>query len=145
MGTSEVSYRGRSFEAPDPVLEAWLRLLVDEVDALNAVPTWLRTARDQWQLIATQEFGFGVIPDLDGVLTDEERRKVVLALAHRALARLESFGDPIPAKTLNRLGAGKPDSAFSRDVSAEVFLMPARAFIALLASPSARGGSPAAS
>ena len=132
MGTSRVSFGRKHFDAPDPVLEVWLRLIVDEIDALPEAPDWLRTAREDWQLIATEEFGFGVIPDLDGVLTDQARLGLVLQLSKRALARLKAFGDPIPKASLNALGAGKPGEGFPRDQVANVFLEPARAFIDLL-------------
>lgn len=132
MGTSRVNFAGHHIDAPDPVLEVWLRLLVDVVDDLGDVPDWLKAARDDWQLLATEEFGFGVVPDLDGLLIDDARRETVLGLARRAYARLESMGDPIPATTLNSLGAGKDGEGFPRDVPAETFLKPARAFLELL-------------
>jgi hypothetical protein len=75
-------------------------------------PDWLPAVRDDWQLLATEEFGFGVVPDLDGVLTDSVRRELLLQLSKRALKRLEAFGDPISAATLNALGAGKSGGGF---------------------------------
>jgi hypothetical protein len=139
MGTSRVWFRGRHFDALDPVLEVWLRLLVDEIDALDNAPDWLPAVRDDWQLLATEEFGFGVVPDLDGVLTDAVRRELLLQLSKRALKRLEAFGDPISAATLNALGAGKSGGGFPRDLPAHVFLEPARTFIRLLEDPSDSG------
>jgi hypothetical protein len=102
-------------------------------------PDWLPAVRDDWQLLATEEFGFGVVPDLDGVLTDSVRRELLLQLSKRALKRLEAFGDPISAATLNALGAGKSGGGFPRDLPAHVFLEPARTFIRLLEDPSDSG------
>ncbi len=132
MGSSRVSFRNKHFEARDPVLEVWLRLIVDEIDALAEAPDWLRTTREDWQLMATEEFGFGVVPDLDRVAAVDERRKTVLELSERALERLKTFGDPIPKETLNALGAGKPGEGFPRDLDAKIFLEPAQAFVELL-------------
>lgn len=47
------------FEVPDPVLEVWLSLPVDEVDSLPDAPERLRVAPDDWQALATEELGFG--------------------------------------------------------------------------------------
>ena len=132
MGISRVSYRGKHFDAPDPVLEVWLRLLVDAVGEVQHVPAWLAQARDEWQTLATEEFGFGAAPDLDGTLSDAWRRRLVHGLAKRALARLESFGDPLTAAQLNALHASKSGSGFPRDQSAELFVRAARDFIGLL-------------
>lgn len=134
MGTSRVSFRGKHFDAPDPVLEVWLRLLVDEIDALTDAADWLRTTRDDWQLMATEEFGFGVVPDLDRVATDDERCKTLLELSERALVRLKQFGDPLQPATLNAIGAGKPGTGFTKPVAARLFLEPALAFIDILKS-----------
>lgn len=132
MGWSTVRYGNKSFEAADVAMEVWLRLLVIEAEALAEAPQWLAATRDDWNILATEEFGFGVIPDLDGLLTSKERRDLVLSLAERALARLESFGDPVPAARLNALRSGRPDSRFTSDVPAEVFLSVARSFIDLI-------------
>jgi hypothetical protein len=62
--TSTIHYRGQQFDAPDPVLEVWLRLLVDAVSELPHIPAWLAEARDDWQALASEEFGFGVGHDV---------------------------------------------------------------------------------
>ncbi|MCP5070918.1 MAG: hypothetical protein GY946_30510 [bacterium] len=109
-----------------------MRLLVDEIDRHPESPEWLRVARDDWQLLATAEFGFGIVPDLDGILTDGERRQLVLNLAGRAVERIRSWGDPIPASTLNAVGAGQGPTGFPRDLPADMFVGPALSFVALL-------------
>jgi len=48
-------------------------LTVRQIDALPEVPAWLREVREEWHLQATAGFGFGVMPGLDDVATDEER------------------------------------------------------------------------
>jgi hypothetical protein len=81
---------------------------------------------------SAEEFGFGVMPELDLVASDDERRKRVLELCKRALTRLETFGDPIAHDTLNALRAGRPGEGFPRDLEAKILVEPARAFIDLL-------------
>lgn len=127
MGVSTWSYRGKHFDAPDPVLEVWLRLLVDALDEVTAPPSWLPELRQEWYELATEQFGFGVAPDFDATLIDDARRELVLHAAQRALRRLEALGDPIPVSQLNALARG-----FARDLPAELFREPARKFIALL-------------
>jgi hypothetical protein len=73
-----------------------------------------------------------VVPDLDGVLTDPDRRQTVLRAARRALAKLESFGDPISASTLNAVRPARAESRFQADLGADLFLRPAREFVRLL-------------
>jgi hypothetical protein len=129
MGVSTWSYRGKHFDASDAVLEVWLRLVVAALDEVTPQTSWLAELRQQWYELATEQFEFGVVPDLDAELIDEERRELVLHAAERALSRLEGLGDPISTAQLNALGKG-----FTRDLPASMFLQVARSFIALLAS-----------
>lgn len=130
MGTSEVDYRGKEFSAPDWVLQVWLRLLLDEVDKLDPLPDWLFEARENWQFQATHNLGQGIVLDLDNLLNEDERRRVVLKSAMSALARLRSLGDPIPAATLAALSP--QDSPPSTDVEAKVLLESGEDFVDLL-------------
>jgi hypothetical protein len=66
------------------------------------------------------------------LIEDEERRKIVLGLCEVANERLREMGDPIPAATLNALGAGPADSRFERDVPAAVFREVAARFTKLV-------------
>lgn len=132
MGISKIEYRGKQFSASDSVLEVWLKLLVDEFDKLETAPEWLREMRDDWFVQATEQFGYGMMLGLDDWLSQPNHRDLVLQAARRALMRLRSFGDPIPAPTLNAVGAGKPESPFPRDLPAENFIEPAEDFIDLL-------------
>lgn len=132
MGTSTVSFRDRTVDVADPVLEVWLKLIVDEVDAMPDRPEWLARVRDDWFLLATEEFGFGAAPDLRGVLTNEERTALFRELAKRALCRLESMGDPITPSTLNAIAAGKSRDGFKKPLAASVFTVPARKLLSLL-------------
>lgn len=134
MSTSEIEFRGREFSAPDAALDVWFKLLVDAIDTVAKRPEWLDEARDDWHIQATQELGFGHVPELDRYLTDASRIELMLKIARQAYQRLEQLGDPIPRDTLNSLGAGK--SGFQGDVPAKVFRDAARAFIALLEPPS---------
>jgi hypothetical protein len=132
MGSSRVHFYRRSIDARDAALEVWLRLLVGAIDERSQAPEWLAAARANWIDVATLGFGYGVIPELDAFIVDEERREVVLGLCASADARLRALGDPIPAATLNALGAGPADSWFTRDVPAAVFAEVAEDFTALV-------------
>ncbi len=132
MSSSEVTFRGRSFEAPDSALEVWLRLLTIAIDGVAEPADWMSAAHEDWNDAATMGFGYGVIPDLDAFVTDEDRRSIVLHLCERALTHLLAIGDPIPAASLNQLGAGRSDSRFVNDVPAATFTRVADQFIALV-------------
>src|SRR5579862_5532606 len=120
MGISRIHFKDRAVDVPDGAMEVFLRLLVDEIDREPAPPDWLRSAREDWQLAATGEFGFGVIPELDAYLTDDSRKTCLLGLADRARARLDA------------LGVGAPESVFEGDIEAATLLTPIDAFLTML-------------
>jgi len=132
MSSSRIQFRGCFIDAPDAAIEVWLRLVIGGIDEMPAPPPWLAEAREDWNIVGTQGFGFGVIPELDAFIIDEERRKIVLSLCEAANERLRQLGDPIPAATLNSLGAGPLDSCFPRDVPASVFRDVATSFTELV-------------
>jgi hypothetical protein len=132
MGSTSIEFRGREFEANDSTMEVWLALLVDEIRAMPDAPDWLRHISEEWTIMGTSHFGFGVDPNLDELISDDERRDVVLTIARRAMARLESLGPLIPAETLNGLRDWGAGFTFARDAEAKYFLEPARYFIKLL-------------
>ncbi|MEZ4399712.1 MAG: hypothetical protein R3B06_06820 [Kofleriaceae bacterium] len=132
MSASRVRLRESYFDASDAALAVWLRLLVDEIDAAEAAPAWLADAREDWHDAATMGFGFGVMPELDDFILDEDRRAVVLALCEAAAARLRALADPVPAATLNALGTGGADAQFQWDVPRAMFQDVADQFTALV-------------
>lgn len=132
MGSSFVDYRARGFEANDAMLEVWLVLLVDEMDALEARPPWLQGLRDHWELHATEQFGYGVVPRLDQLDAHDGAKELVLSLCRPALRRLERLGDPIPQAVLNGLRDWGKDCGFAGDVGSSEFLRTARCFTKLL-------------
>ncbi len=132
MSSSRIHFRERHMDATDAAMEVWLRLLVGAIDAMPDPPPWLAAAREDWNEAATMGFGFGVIPELDDFIIDDERRKVVLALCEAASERLRELGDPISAEELNALGAGPAGSRFTRDAPAAVFRDVAAQFTALV-------------
>jgi hypothetical protein len=132
MGSTFVDFKGHGFEANDATLEVWLALLVDEIDRMPDAPQWLRDLREEWETQATAKFGFGVMPGLDNAVTDESRRVAILALASRALQRLESLGDPIPQATLNAIRDWGEGYRYTGDVPAVNFVRPAQYFIKVL-------------
>jgi hypothetical protein len=132
MSSSRIHFRESYMDVSDAAMGVWLRLLVGAIEAIQDPAPWLVAARDDWNEAATMGAGFGVIPELDGFVDDEERRKVVLGLCELASQRLREMGDPVPAATLNALGAGPADSRFERDVPAAVFRGVAEEFTKLL-------------
>jgi hypothetical protein len=132
MSSSRIHFRRRFIDVSDAAMEVYLRLVVGAIDAIPEPPPWLVAAREEWNTAATIGTGFGVIPELDGFIVDEGRRKMILGFCEAATKRLREFGDPIPAAILNALGAGPPDSWFERDVPAAVFRDTATQFTELV-------------
>lgn len=130
MAWSRIEFQGRHFDANNSVMEIWLRLVTDEIDKIERPSEWLEALREEWTVQTT--WGTSIDPELDAYITDEERRRIMLALCDPALARLRAMGDPIPASVLNALGVGPEDSTFTRDPDASVFLSEAESFIDLL-------------
>ena len=132
MSSTYVAFRDRGFEANDAVLEVLLALLVTEIDRLQDAPDWLREIREEWNIQSTAGFSFGVMPGLDNFVTSEEKRQTILALAGKALQKLESYGPVITRDQLNALETGGEGSTFTCDVATSEFTRPARCFIKLL-------------
>ena len=105
---------------------------MDAIDGVVDASPSLKEAREDWYETATTGFGYGIIPELDSFLTDEERLKVVLALCDTARQRLIELGDPISPAMLNQINAGHRDSHFQREVPAAVFRETADRFTALI-------------
>ena len=101
MGSTFVTFRDRSFEASDAVLEIWLHLLVEAIDKTPHLPNWLKEVREEWYIQATEVFGFGVMPGLDRIVTSLERRDVILGLCSTAMKRLHDYGPIISKDELN--------------------------------------------
>lgn len=132
MGSTYVEFRGRGFEASDATLEIWLLLLVEEIDSLPSRPRWLQDVREEWYIQATEVFGFGVMPGLDEVVTNEERRDVILDLSSRAMKRLRTYGRVISKDELNAILRGGPDHMFTEDARTEPFVRTGDYFTKLL-------------
>lgn len=132
MGASVIHFRGNRLETNDATMEVWLRLLVDAARAHPGRSPWLEEMVGEWEIVATSGFGYGVVPELDEYIIDNERQRSLLVLCATARKRLDSLGDPVSAVLLNALRAGPEDAAFTRDVPAAVFTSVAAAFTALV-------------
>ena len=132
MSSTYVRFRDRGFEANDAALEVLLALLVREIDRLRDAPDWLREIREEWNIQSTAGFSFGVMPGLDHFVNSEEKRQTIIALAGKALQKLESYGPVITRDQLNALETGGEDSTFTCDAATSEFIRPARFFIRLL-------------
>ncbi len=132
MGSTHIDYRGKGFEASDSAIEIWLALLVQEIDALPAMPDWLREVREEWDIQARAGFGYGVMPQLDRFATDDSRRDQLVQLGRRALVRLRDLGEVIPRDVLNGFQTGGPDATFTEDAGAAPFRRTGEYFLKLL-------------
>ncbi|MDO9018372.1 MAG: hypothetical protein Q8S73_01535 [Deltaproteobacteria bacterium] len=131
-GYERMVYRGRQVRAHQVILEVLVRMLVDEMDRLVDPPAWVPAHRAEWFAVATEEWGFWALDDLDRELPDREGALLIARLARDVVARLEAMGDPISAEQLNAIGAGRPDGFFGGELPAEALLVPARALVAVL-------------
>lgn len=132
MGSTTVQWKGRRFEATDAALAVWLELLISEIKAMKHAPAWLREAADDWHLQATAGFGFGVTPELDEFIIDDERRNIVLGISESALKRIDAWSDPVSAQMLNDFDVGGPGAYFYDDPPLEVFRRVGLNFVDLL-------------
>jgi hypothetical protein len=132
MGSSFTSFRDHGFWTRDASLELWLYLLATEVRRLDNPPAWLREAADDWTTQATTGLTGCVSAGLDDYASTPERVAVILSLSTSALDSLRARGTILSVAWLNSLGLGGPDSYFTVDVPAEVFLRTGETFIQLL-------------
>lgn len=132
MGSTFVEFHGRGFEANDAQIEVWLLLLVDEIDKLANLPDWLKEVRRDWHLQATGGFGFGVMPGLNELVTNAERRDVILGLCSKAMTRLRGYGAFVPKDELNSIQGSSDSGYFDGDVEAELFVKMGDYFMRLL-------------
>lgn len=79
MSTSFVEYRGRGFWSWDGYLEHVLALLADRIGS-SPKQAWLADLRDHWRAQSSGDFRGCIHPNLDEVVTSDERRELVLAL-----------------------------------------------------------------
>lgn len=132
MGSTFVEFRNRGFEASDATIEIWLLLLVDEIDKVTNPSDWLKGVREEWHLQATAGFGFGVMPDLDNVVTSTERRDVILGLSSKAMERLRGYGPIVHKDELNAIRNGGEVCFFTKDLPTEAFEKVGDYFVKLL-------------
>lgn len=107
-------------------------MLVDEVQRLPEIPEWLEDAATDWDVAATAHYGFGVPTNLDVIVTDDARCKLMLHLCHAAWDRIVSWGDPVDTTTLNGLRDWGHGYSFRAPVNACILLRPALFFTKLL-------------
>lgn len=132
MGSSFTSFHERGFWTRDASIELWLHLLATEVGRLDEVPAWLCEAADDWMTQATVGMTGCVSAGLDRYASTADRVTVLLSLSDSALASLRARGAVLSRAWLNSLGLGGPDSYFTADVPADIFLRTGEAFIQLL-------------
>lgn len=90
MASSFTRFRGHGFWSSDGQIEAWLALLVKELDSTPGLPTWTLRLKEEWTLQATLHGGGMVCPALDEFASSEHGRLTILGVATAALRRLRA-------------------------------------------------------
>lgn len=129
MASSFTRFRGHGFWSNDGQIEAWLALLVKEIDATPGLPAWAVRLKEEWTLQATLHGGGMVCPDLDEFASSEDGRSTILRVATAALQRLRAGSDKVTIVLDNYDGV--PDEVWA-DHDKEWIECVAEEFIALL-------------
>lgn len=132
MGSSFIDFKDYGFWARDPGIEAWLYLLVQEIDKLGPIPDWLKEARDHWYTQATVGFIGCIHPQLDDYLVSQDRINLIVMLSERVLKWLARQGKYLSQEYLNSLGIGGEGSCWTADVEVGLFAQIGEKFIGLL-------------
>lgn len=132
MGVNTISFRGHEFLAHDAYSEIWLWLVSKEIDRQNAPPEWLREVREDWFTQATQGFGFGIEPLLDGHLDDTEKVAVMRSIFSDVLQSLESRTTDFSPEELTDAGIGGADVIHAEPTPRRLIWEVGRQFLDLL-------------
>ena len=95
-------------------------------------PGWLAAARNYWHEQAVLAVNGCIDPNLDALLTDDDRLALLRRLAQRIYSKLLQFGERMPRDFLNGLCDLPTESQYSQDVETEAFLKCGRALLKLL-------------
>jgi hypothetical protein len=86
MGTSYVEFRQNGFWTRDSLLADWLTTLIDEMRSASNENDWSLPLIKHWERQREIDGGCMAL-DLDGFLSDDEKRGFVIAAAEPALMR----------------------------------------------------------
>jgi hypothetical protein len=143
MSTSFIEFRGQGFWCRDGLLEVWLAMLVDEIDATAADAQGgdLRAARECLYEHATITFSGDKRAQLDTVLPSDTRCRHMVSLGRRLRDRVAAGdAEPRQGSLARRIGGGLwQQHEWPRRV-----LRVADSFLWLLERPMPGQGSPAA-
>ena len=132
MGSSFIDFKESGFWARDTHIDLWLYLLVQEIDELEAIPDWLREARDHWHEQATLALVGCIHPQLDDYLLSQDRINLLIRLSERVLKRLDESGDYLSGEYLNSLRIGGGGYQPTTNFEIENFTGVGRKFMELL-------------
>ena len=132
MGSSFVSLQGVGYWTSDATLEVWLHFLVRELDKTQDPPPWLLELREDCHIKSAAGGSGWKAPDLDRLLTTDERRELLAVISEGAVAELERYGEYMTVGELNALQTGGEGSYFAQDCRTEYFKNEGRHFIKLL-------------
>lgn len=86
MGTSYVEFRKNGFWTRDSILADWLTTLIDEMRSAFNGSDWVLPVIKHWEMQREIDGGCMAL-DLNGFLSDDEKRGLVIAAAEPALMR----------------------------------------------------------
>ncbi len=110
MGSSYTDFRGKGFTAKDGQVCVWLFLLVEEIEKVETPPAWLCELKKHFHEQSTLSINGCVNPDLDELVTDDTRTKMLIELAESALQRLREASPRITLMTEYSYSTDGPDS-----------------------------------
>lgn len=132
MGNSFISFKKEGFWVNDAVIEIWLTYMVKAVEKVSDKPKWLVEAKQYWECLAKQGLMGSISPDLNNIITDEEKKKILISLSSTALEEIRNDGPIISKEKLNAFGVGGEGSYFTSDLEVGMFLIAGEKFIKLL-------------
>lgn len=110
VGLRWLELRGRGFWCRDGLLEVWLAMLVDEIDARSATPNeanaWMAALREDWHAQATTVFDGVMTSSLDAHLSSHIQQQQLMQLCRNLREQLAA-GNYRPAGLAHRVGAAR--------------------------------------
>lgn len=116
MGSSFVRYKEHGFWTKDQFLLDWLMAALIEIDRLESPPEWQIEMGKTWDNAIMSGFPGGIDPELDAVLTGEDRVQFLISLSKKII---EKSIDP-KVKRLGELFIALTDGSLKTTVSSPI-------------------------
>jgi len=131
MGRSVVELKDKGFWCADGSLQLWLFVLVEKINEIGSVESWLTELRNLWY--EQSQFGGSGCIAVFGDKHDQLDSKQILKLLEinqKAMKKVREFGDSIPLSYLNSTCG--PGNYYLSECSSEMCLQVGEHFEALL-------------